>query len=128
MTTRLCRRRGPDCIRGSANAAAAMLAERARWPHALLLTGRAASASARWRSSSRAALLCESPRADGGACGECPSCRYVAAGQHPDLRIVEPVGVDDDGVAKPVEWITVDRDPRADRLGAAHESSRVWRR
>ena len=35
-------------------------------------------------------------------------CRYAAAGQHPDLRIVEPVDVDD-GEAKPVEWIAVDR-------------------
>ena len=26
-----------------------------------------------------------------------PSCRYVAAGQHPDLRVVEPFEVDDDG-------------------------------
>ena len=37
-----------------------------------------------------------------------PSCRYAAAGQHPDLRIVEPVEIDDDE-PKAVEWIVVDR-------------------
>ena len=41
-------------------------------------------------------------------CGACASCRYAAAGQHPDLRVVEPVDVED-GEAKPVEWIAVDR-------------------
>ena len=54
------------------------------------------------------ALLCEAPTAGGGACGNCAGCRYAAAGQHPDLRIVEPVEIDDDEV-KPVEWISVDR-------------------
>src|SRR5438034_1148804 len=62
------------------------------------------SSSARNRRSSRA---CEAPRAEGLACGQCPGCRYVVAGQHPDLRIVEPVDIDDDGTATPVPWITV---------------------
>jgi DNA polymerase-3 subunit delta' len=53
--------------------------------------------------------LCETPGPDGLACNACDSCHYVAAGQHPDLRIVEPFDVDDDGVATPVEWIAVDK-------------------
>ncbi|MET0204652.1 MAG: DNA polymerase III subunit delta' [Casimicrobiaceae bacterium] len=89
-------------------AADSMLADRTRWPHALLLTGPRGIGKRALALEFARGLLCESPRAGGGACGECPSCRYVAAGQHPDLRVVEPVAVDDDGVATPVEWITVD--------------------
>ncbi|HEY5863202.1 MAG TPA: DNA polymerase III subunit delta', partial [Casimicrobiaceae bacterium] len=89
-------------------AADSMLADRTRWPHALLLTGPRGIGKRALALEFARGLLCESPRAGGGACGECSSCRYVAAGQHPDLRVVEPVAVDDDGVATPVEWIAVD--------------------
>ena len=44
------------------------------------------------------ALLCENPDGDGLACGTCAGCRYVQAGQHPDLRVVEPIDRDDDEV------------------------------
>ena len=73
------------------------------------------------------ALLCETPRADGFACGTCASCGYVAAGQHPDLRVLEPLEVDDDGEAKArrphrvdrmrelIEWVAPDEPSRAAR-------------
>ncbi len=86
-----------------------MLARRAGWAHALLLTGPAGIGKRALAEVLAVALLCESPQGDGSACGECPGCRYAAAGQHPDLRIVEPIDVDDEGVAKPVESIVVDR-------------------
>lgn len=35
-------------------------------------------------------LFCGSP-ADGDACGTCPSCRKLAAGNHPDLHLLEPL-------------------------------------
>lgn len=35
------------------------------------------------------AFLCKEPKAD-GACGSCPSCRYIDAGTHPDFIEVEP--------------------------------------
>ncbi len=85
-----------------------LLTRRARWPHAVLLSGRAGIGKrvlAQWLA---CALLCESPHADGQPCGSCPSCRYLAAGQHPDLRLVQPIDVVDDE-PKPVEWIVVDR-------------------
>jgi DNA polymerase-3 subunit delta' len=53
------------------------------------------------------ALLCESPASDGSACGACASCRYSGAGQHPDLRLVKPVDIDDEGVETPAEFIKV---------------------
>ena len=89
-------------------AAAELLSRRERWPHALLITGPAGIGKrvlAFWLAR---ALLCEAPAADGVPCGACASCRYAAAGQHPDLRVVEPVDIDD-GEAKPIEWIAVDR-------------------
>ena len=39
-------------------------------------------------------LLCESPAADGTACGACEACRWFDAGNHPDLRIVRPESLD----------------------------------
>ncbi len=55
------------------------------------------------------ALLCETPGPGGLACGTCASCRYVAAGQHPDLQLVEPFSIDDDGEVKVLDPIPVDR-------------------
>ena len=89
-------------------AAATALADRARWPHALLISGPRGVGKRALALEFARSLLCETPIAGGGACGVCASCRYVAAGQHPDLRLAEPVQVDDDGVSKPVEWIQVD--------------------
>jgi DNA polymerase III subunit delta' len=86
----------------------ALLARRARFPHALLITGPMGIGKGIFARAIARALLCEAPAAQGEACGECASCRYVAAGQHPDLRIVEPLEQDDEAV-KRVEWIVVDR-------------------
>jgi DNA polymerase-3 subunit delta' len=54
------------------------------------------------------ALLCEVPATDGSACGECPGCHYVEVGQHPDLRVVEPVDVDEEGLVTPTEVIRIE--------------------
>ena len=85
-----------------------LLARRARWPHAMLIAGPAGIGKRVLAQFLARALLCEAPTPDGAPCGACASCRYEAAGQHPDLRIVEPVDIEDD-VPKPVEWIVVDR-------------------
>ena len=90
-------------------AASAALASRSRWPHALLVTGRRGIGKRSLALHFAQALLCEDPRADGTACGRCASCGYVAAGAHPDLRLIEPVERDDEGNLKPVDAILVDR-------------------
>jgi DNA polymerase-3 subunit delta' len=89
-------------------ALADLLARRARWPHAMLITGPAGIGKGVLAQVLAHALLCETPRESGVACGHCASCRYAAAGQHPDLRIVEPMEIDGDEV-KRVEWISVER-------------------
>ena len=84
------------------------LALRARWPHALLIHGPEGVGKRALALHFARALLCEAPAADGSACGKCPGCHYVGVGQHPDLRIVEAVDVDDDGIATPTEFIKIE--------------------
>lgn len=87
---------------------ASLLGRKSTWAHALLLSGPAGTGKRTLALALARALVCESPAADGAACDACASCRYAAAGQHPDLRLVEPIEVDDDEI-KVVEWIGVDR-------------------
>jgi len=89
------------------NAARPALQRRDRWPHALLIIGREGIGKRSFALELARSLLCETRDPEGFACGNCASCRYAAAGQHPDLRIVEPIEVDDDNVATPSLWINV---------------------
>lgn len=98
----------PTLLPWQENAARETLARRASWPHALLLHGPAGIGKRALALQFARALLCESPRPDGTACGACASCGYVAAGQHPDLRLVEPIEVDEDGTIKLLDQIPVD--------------------
>lgn len=90
-----------------AHTAAAMLARRSRWPHALLISGPEGVGKRPLALHLARALLCESPADGGGACGACASCHYVAAAQHPDLRLVEPIEIDEEGVATPIDFIKI---------------------
>jgi len=56
--------------------------------HAWLFTGPPGSGRSVAARAFAAALLCASQ-----GCGECPSCRQVAAGSHPDLLLVRPDGL-----------------------------------
>ena len=86
------------------------LAQRSTWPHALLIHGPRGIGKHALALGFAQALLCESPRADQLACGECPGCRYAVAGQHPDLMRLELIEVDDeDGELQPVDAITIPR-------------------
>ncbi len=65
-----------------------------RLPHASLLIGPPGVGKAAFAEQIASLLLCESPSAAMIACGECASCRWLAAGNHPDFRRVAP---DEDG-------------------------------
>jgi DNA polymerase-3 subunit delta' len=65
------------------------LAARERFAHAWLIHGRPGCGQMEFALAGAASLLCESPR-DGLACGACQACRWVAAGNHPDLRRIRP--------------------------------------
>jgi len=89
-------------------AASAALSGKQRWPHALLIRGRRGIGKRALALHFAQALLCETPLADGGPCGRCPSCGYVFAGAHPDLRLVEPLERDEEGNETVLDAILVD--------------------
>ncbi|MFL6622951.1 MAG: DNA polymerase III subunit delta' [Sulfurifustis sp.] len=64
----------------------------AQLPHALLFHGPIGlgKRAFAWRFAQY--LLCSSPTAEGGACGNCVSCRRFAVGTHPDLLSVTTLG------------------------------------
>jgi DNA polymerase-3 subunit delta' len=66
-----------------------LLSERARLPHALLVSGRAGIGKTEFARALAAGVLCESPR-DGFACGACASCHWLSQGNHPDYREIVP--------------------------------------
>ncbi|MGE5154535.1 MAG: DNA polymerase III subunit delta' [Bdellovibrio bacteriovorus] len=61
-----------------------------RLAHALLISGPRGIGKRRLVERLVRGLLCPSPGPDGSACGECPDCRLVRAGSHPDLVRVGP--------------------------------------
>jgi DNA polymerase-3 subunit delta' len=86
------------------------LAHRSTWPHALLVHGPNGIGKHALALGFAQALLCETPRPDGLACGHCPSCRYTISGQHPDLMRLELLTPDaSDGALVEVDTITIDR-------------------
>ena len=89
---------------------AAQLASRERRHHALLITGPAGLGKKVLALNYAQALLCESRRPDGLACGACTGCTYVAARTHPDLRVLDLYDFDDkDEAWVPVNEILVKR-------------------
>jgi DNA polymerase-3 subunit delta' len=63
-----------------------------RLPHALLLHGGPGLGKLDFTHALAAAALCRSPDDAGRACGQCRGCRLTRAGNHPDYRVIRPVG------------------------------------
>ena len=61
-----------------------------RLPHALLLTGAEGVGKLDFATRLAEALLCQTPRDDGSACGQCHACGLLAGGSHADFRRVGP--------------------------------------
>ena len=77
-------------------------------PHAILLSGAAGIGKLDFARELARFWLCENPLS-ARACGECPSCRYIAVGHHPDLQRIRPEAIalaegvedgDDSGVSE----------------------------
>lgn len=73
------------------------LQQRHRLHHALLVTGPAGIGKSAFAQSLAMALLCESPVADGSACGRCAACGWFTQGNHPDFRLLAPAAADEAG-------------------------------
>jgi DNA polymerase-3 subunit delta' len=67
----------------------ALLADRERLAHAVLVQGRAGIGKLEFARALAQGALCETPR-DGLACGTCPSCHWFGQGNHPDFREIVP--------------------------------------
>ena len=61
-----------------------------RLPHALLFVGPPGLGKRALAEALAARLLCDTPDADGHACGHCEPCQWRLAGNHPDLYHVVP--------------------------------------
>lgn len=72
--------------------AKAWLSQGERFAHAWLIHGLAGIGKTHFARAAAASLLCEQP-ADGMACGHCEACGWIAAGNHPDLRLLRPDSV-----------------------------------
>jgi DNA polymerase III subunit delta' len=62
----------------------------ARQVHAVLLHGAAGIGKLDLALDTAELLLCEQRPSGGAACGRCVGCALIAAGNHPDLRVVRP--------------------------------------
>ena len=77
--------------------------------HAWLVVGRAGDGAGQAAASLAALLLCLNPK-DQTACGECPSCRWLAGDVHPDFRRLLPDAGDGETVKLPTIKIDVVRE------------------
>jgi DNA polymerase-3 subunit delta' len=71
---------------------AALLSEKTRLPHALLLRGPRGIGKMAFAQALSQALLCEEPADGAYACGTCTACVWFESASHPDYREIEPLG------------------------------------
>jgi DNA polymerase-3 subunit delta' len=91
-----------------------LIAQRARLPHALLLTGEAGIGKRQFAEHLAQYLLCEAKDANQMPCGSCLACHWFKEGNHPDFRVLsldEIVPIEElEGIARKRsgQWITVE--------------------
>ena len=91
-------------------------ARRAQLPHALLISGRRGNGKFDFARAFAQSLLCERPTPTRQACGACIACGWLAQGNHPDFRLLQPEAfAEAEGEAesaakkKPSQQITIDQ-------------------
>ena len=111
-------------------------ARRAQLPHALLISGQRGIGKSELARSFAESLLCETPTVDGQACGSCAACGWLAQGNHPDFRLLQPDALaveegdatDAAGKKKPSQQITIDQVRALDdflHVGTHRDGARV---
>lgn len=71
-----------------------LLGQREKLHHALLIHGPRGIGKSAFATELAQALLCESPRASGDACGRCLACGWFAQRNHPDFRLLTPAAAE----------------------------------
>lgn len=74
-----------------------LIAARESLPHALLLQGRKGVGKLDFARALAQGLLCEKPQPSGIGCDRCLACGWLAQGNHPDFRSIEPEALADNG-------------------------------
>ena len=91
-----------------------------RLPHGLIFAGPTGVGKATTAAALGALVLCENPKGN-DSCGQCDSCRVLAAGNHPDFRVITKELIrsyDRSGESKAVEFsIDVIRPELVERAG-----------
>lgn len=90
---------------------------RAQLPHALLISGQRGIGKFDLARRFAESLLCEKPTQRHEACGNCAACGWLAQGNHPDFRLLQPDALaEEEGEAsesaskkKPSQQITIDQ-------------------
>lgn len=92
----------------------ALQGRRAQLPHALMLIGQRGLGKFELAKQFAASLLCEQQQDDGRPCGKCLACNWLAQGNHPDFRLLQPDAMGEEGEAeegkkKASQQITIDQ-------------------
>ncbi|WP_153111422.1 DNA polymerase III subunit delta' [Propionivibrio limicola] len=97
---------------------AQLVARRSRLPHALLITGQRGIGKFELARRFAESLLCEQPTSGQEACGACIACGWLAQGNHPDFRLLQPEAMADEddvtvepgsGKKKPSQQIKIEQ-------------------
>lgn len=94
-----------------------LAARRAQLPHSLLISGQRGIGKFALARCFAESLLCENPGANAQACGACAACGWLAQGNHPDFRLLQPDALAEEegdpgesgGKKKPSQQITIDQ-------------------
>lgn len=111
-------------------------ARRAQLPHSLLISGQRGIGKFALARRFAESLLCENPTANAEACGACAACGWLAQGNHPDFRLLQPDALaeeegettDAGGKKKPSQQITIDQVRALDdflHVGTHRQGARV---
>ena len=77
-------------------------------PNAWLFTGKAGTGKTAFARHFAQALLCETPREQHQACGQCPSCHLFLQGTHPDFYALQPEQPENDTGSRKLLQIKID--------------------
>lgn len=110
-------------------------ARRDALPHALLISGQRGIGKFDLARSFAESLLCEKPLPSGETCGGCSACNWLALGNHPDFRLLQPEAFSDEetenedsGRKKASQQITIDQVRALDdflHVGTHRHGSRI---